>query len=276
MLKKLISITVLFTLIFSVQANEKIARETIDQYDLRTYHPDKFALKDLTFEIRQEGLVESLNEGRALGKLSDVFVKVYWLTPGELKLEVNGLPNGFYELKNRIRMAVEPYLIYVIPQELQPRIRAYQLSAETVEGNVEVGGVDKTQKLNSSRIKFIFSNDGRLVKSISFSPSLVSTTDFTSTKKTWSRNKWVLESLASETIQGNRLVKVDTHIDYVNESGYGFPKKIEVNSETIAKFKDKKNKLQEKSLGKGKLILNFDNFQVNQGIAKRELMKGKN
>ncbi|EQC47000.1 hypothetical protein M899_0116 [Bacteriovorax sp. BSW11_IV] len=261
-------------LISSFSWAQDSARNQIEQFDLTYYHPENFGLRDLTFEIRIENLLEQLNANKTLGKLEDVYFKIFWIFPGQYHIEVNGLPNGFNEIKQQLRNLIKPRLDFVIPQKLLDGVRSYDLSMSK-SGNVNiVKAEDKTHTRQVNEIQLKFEENGKMIEYKTSSPVGVSTTTFEQSKKNWSHNKWVADKIIVESIQGIQIGKVISSITYLNEGGFGLPEKVEIvtKHEIVAPEKDKKVR---KNIAEDKIIYKFSKYMVNTGSAKKEILKGQ-
>ena len=75
-MKKLL-LLLLLTLASSLWSQEKI--EELEQYEIRSYTPQKIGVTDLVFEARIDNLTEMLSKNLVLGKLVDVSFKIYWV-----------------------------------------------------------------------------------------------------------------------------------------------------------------------------------------------------
>lgn len=270
---KIILLNFLILLNISSFAQEE-ARNQIDQFDLTYYHPENFGLRDLVFEVRIENLLETLNENKALGKLQDVYYKVFWIFPGQYEIEVNGLPSGFKEMKQQLRDLIKPRLDFVIPQKLADGLRSYDLSLSKSGTTKIVKATDKTQTRQINEIQIKFEDDGKMIEYKTSSPVGVSTSTFNQAKKNWSHNKWVADVIKVESIQGIQISRVESEITYLNEGGFGLPEKVEITTthEIVAPEKDKK---EQKNIVKNKVIYKFSKYSVNSGMAKKEILKGQ-
>ena len=71
-------IATITTLVTSTNVWSQAKIEEIEQYEIRSYDPQKNGLTDLVFEARIENLTDILNKAQTFGKLVDVYFKIYW------------------------------------------------------------------------------------------------------------------------------------------------------------------------------------------------------
>jgi len=265
-MKKLITVLYLFLSVM-LPISQTVANAEVEQFDLRYYHPENYGLKDLVFEIRISDLVKRLNANKALGKLEDVYYKVYWMFPGEYRIEINGLPNGFAQMKRGLKQMIKSRLDFVIPQKLAPKVRSYKLSSSKKSGGVLVKGVDQTHTKPVNEINLLFDARGKLKEFKTFSPVGVNNSEMKLNVKPWSHNKWVVDNL-KVTNSGTQITTIDYELDYTTIAGFGFPEKIDITTEVKPYETNSKNVQTVKS------TLLFSTYEVNTGKAQRYIMKG--
>ena len=258
---------VYFLIISIFLSNAIFGSEVIENFDLRSYDPVSNGLKDLTCEIRLKGLTERLKKELVTLKIPDeVYYKLYWLYPGKLDIIVEGLPRGFTELKTNLKNLVVNRVDFLIPQKLGKRLRSYKLTTKSVRGGTLVKGEDPTNTKAVNKIEIMFDGDEKLKSYKSYSPLGFQDSSFEYGKKSWSKNKWVLEKSFAKTIQGPQVTEIVTEIDYGNQVGFGFPEEIEIETTQYVVAPGKKEKKQER---KGTTELTFSKFKVNSGEAQK-------
>ena len=267
-------ILALSIMIFSkvVFANNK-SNELISTYDLRTYHPEQYSLKDLVFEVRIEDLVQKLRERLSLKDLKDVYFKVYWMFPGKYKIDVVGLPKGLTQIEKELKTLIQPRLDFVIPERLGPKLRSYSLKYSKKGKNVYVKAIDPTQAKDINEMQMIFNEGGQLKQLKTLSPAGVSVAKMKMGPKGWSHNKWVLQGLEIKTILGVQVTKMKHDVSYEKFSGFGFPSEIKtvMEQELLNSSKVKGNERKRKFDSE----MMFKNYQINTGEARKQIVKVK-
>lgn len=253
-------------LVFSTKTMAQDIPE-VEQYELKSYSPINYGLKDLTFEARIKNLKEVLEGKYNFSNLIDVYYKVYWIFPGQYQMSVEGLPDGFNELELELKSILKEKLEFVVPKGISSKLRAYKLSYKSKKPTV-IEGIDPTQSRTANRIELEFSGDGKLEEFRSFSPYNVTKSILELSSKSWSHNKWVIESykVVSETPQS--LTSVTNLIEYETHSGIGLPKSVKTRTKVEAKGKEKNTTLSEEGSE-----LTFSNYEVNTGKAKKAMVQ---
>ncbi len=243
------------------------ASNPVEDFDLRSYSPVKNGLKDLYCEIRIKGLAKKIREQFITLKIKDeVFFKFYWVYPGKLEFVVEGLPSGFSELKDNLKRLIVSRADYIIPQKLFPKLRSYQLNVKKSGKDFLVKADDPTNGKTINKMEMKFTGDGRLSQYKSYSPLGFEESKFSYLKKSWSKNKWVLEKVEAKAIQGPQVTESTSVIKFENNVGYGLPVKVDIVSRQYVAAPGKKERLQERSGGSQ---VTFSNYKVNSGIARK-------
>lgn len=252
----------MISMIFSISV---LPIEIVESFDLRAYDPVQVGLKDFSCEVRLKGLTERLkNELVSLNIKDEVYYKLYWLYPGKLDIEIEGLPRGFEELRNNLKNLIVNRVDFLIPQKLGKKLRSYELTEKKTSSGSVVKGTDPTNNKAVNRLELIFSRDGKLNQYKSYSPLGFQESTFQYEKKSWSKNKWVLGEMKAKTIQGPQVTEIDTEVDYENFVGFGFPEKIKIETKQYVVAPGKEERKQERT---GTTELSFSEYKINVGEA---------
>ena len=245
------------------------AQSEVSDFDLISYNPVKVGLKDFYCELRVEGLTEQIKKEYVTLKINDeIYYKVYWMYPGKVDLVVEGLPKGFDQLKAKLAALVINRLDFIVPQDLSTKMRGYKL---TKKGSM-YEGVDPTNKRPVNKIEISFNGEGVLKHYKSYSPLGFQNSDFSYGKKSWSKNKWVLEKIVAKAIQGPQVTETVTEISYDNFAGFGMPTSIDVDTTQRVSAPGKSEKKIERE---GETELKFSNYQINVNVAAKHFRNGK-
>lgn len=265
-MKRLFFTIFIFSLISNIHA-----LELVENFDLRTYSPVKNGLKDFSCEIRVKGLTDQLKKDLVNIKVNnEVYYRLYWIYPGKADISVEGLPKGFEELKQNLKSLVINRIDYLVPQDLTTRLRSYRLSPKKIKTGTLVVGQDPTNKLPVNKIELSFDNEEKLKSYKSYSPLGFQQSSFEYGKKSWSKNKWVLEEVKAKTVQGPQITEISTEIDYANNVGFGFPTEISIETLQYVVAPGKNERKNERS---GETVINFSNYKINTGDAQKHFRK---
>lgn len=268
-LKKMCLVLILVALSCFKSSLAQDAQRLIQNYDIRFYHPVEHGLKDLAFEVRYEGLKETIEERLGLDNLVDVYFQVYWMMPNQFLIRVAGLPDGFEELRAELRAMLSARLELVIPEKLASKIEGYQLRVNSIQGGSQVVGADPSHNKAINEIHFNFDNDGRLTRVRTQSPMGTNTSNIKMSPKSWSENKWVVDEIEVRTVQGIQMTTIDKNITYNNVEGFGLPQKVQMN--TVQKLVRPESDDGDTFESSSELVINFSNYRVNKGVARRAM-----
>lgn len=244
-----------------------LASESVQQFDLRTYDPIKVGLKDFTCEVRLKGITEKIKKDFPAIKINDeVYYKLFWVYPGKVDFQVQGIPAGFRELKQNLKNLIVNRLDYLVPQSLGKRFRAYTMTETKIKSGVKVEGKDPTNNLSVNKIELYFDKEERLKTFKSYSPMGFQESSFDYKKKSWSKNKWVLEEVDAKMIQGPQVMEIETEIDYENYVGFGFPSEITIKTKQYVVSPEKNEKKNERS---GETVITFSDYKINDKEAQK-------
>jgi hypothetical protein len=269
---KFFLILILFIFSNFVLAQEKI--EELEQFEIRSYTPQKTGVSDLVFEARIDNLTEILAKNLVLGKLTDVSFKVYWISPTQYKIEVEGLPKGFEEVRADLITLIKGKLEFVLPEKFTEKLKGYTLKSESIIDGKLIRAIDATYTMVIPEVDILLDKSGLLKSVVTRAPMSAVKTEFFHSPKSWSNNKLVLDKMVLTS--GREPVKQTTinEITYQSVGGVGFPAKIIIRNITeikIAATKKDKEKIVKNEMG---TIVRFSKYEVNSGKAQKHIMEG--
>jgi hypothetical protein len=239
-------------------------------FDLKVYNPQKIGLKDLTYEVRISNLKDILKSKLTIPIKNEVYFKAYWMSPGRLKVEVYGLPEGFVELKNELSKLVHMRSDLVIPQSFSNKMRSYKFSKKREAQYLVYTGIDESNQRSINKVTAKLTSDSILKSFTTFSPLGKQSAEFSFAKSSWSNNKLSLKKLETTAMAGITKTNMITEIDYIVVEGYGFPKTVKV--QTIVEIVGRQGQNDKKKVN---IMISFSNYKINKGEAVKAL-KGSN
>lgn len=253
-------------------AQDKV--EELEQFEIRTYTPQKNGVADLVFEARIDNLTEMLAKNLVIGKLVDVSYKIYWIAPSQYKIDIHGLPKGFEEVRSDLTSLIKGKLEFILPEKFSEKLKGYNLKSETKGDGKLIRAIDPTYTMATPEVDIIINKAGELKSVESKSAMSLVKSDFSYSPKSWSNNKLVLDKMVQSSRQGSTLLTTTNTLEYININGIGFPSKITVKSvsETVvpATPKTKEKKLRNET----GTIVRFSKYEVNSGKAQRFIVDG--
>ncbi len=253
--------------LFLISSTFAWANTTVTDFDLMSYSPVKMGLKDIYCEVRVDGLTEQVKKQYVTVKIRDeIYFQLYWMYPGKVAIEVEGVPLGFEQLKQNLIGLIVNRIDYLVPQDLSPKLRGYNLKSKKSGGSIILEGVDPTNTKAVNKIEVGFDNQGILKKYKSYSPLGFQNSIFEYEKKSWSKNKWVLDEIEAKMIQGPQVTETNTEIKYENVAGFGMPERITVSTKQSVVAPGEEEKKIERT---GESKITFSNYKLNVGEAQK-------
>lgn len=252
---------------FTSFAQEKI--EELELYEIRSYAPQKNGVSDLVFEARIDNLTEILQKNLAIGKLTDISFKIYWLSPSQYKIEIQGLPKGFQEVKSDLTQLIKGKLEFVLPESFSEKFKAYTLKAEPIAEGKLIRAIDQTYTMAVPEIDIIMDKSGQLKTVETRSPMSAVKTEFFHSPKSWSNNKLVLDKIILSSGQGAAKQTSINDIEYTNVNGVGFPSKIAIKNVLEVKVPATEKEKEKIVKNETATVIRFSKYEVNTGKAQR-------
>lgn len=256
----------------TVFAEEKI--EELEQFEVRSYAPQKNGVNDLVFEARIDNLTEMLSKNTALGKLTDLSYKIYWISPTQYNIEVQGLPKGFEEIRSDLISLIKGKLEFVLPEKFSDRFKGYSLKSEPIADGKLIRAIDATYTMAIPEVDIVIDKSGQLKTVETKAPMTAVKTEFFHSPKSWSNNKLVLDKMVMNSQQGASKLTTINDLDYLSVNGVGFPSKIVVKniSEVLVPAHDKEK--EKKVKHETGTTIRFSKYEVNTGKAHRFINDG--
>ncbi len=104
-----IFISILFSSISLASVKEKM--------ELNYYSPFKVDMNTFQCKLKIEGVTEYLNEIKSLGDIKNVYYSLKWEKGKKISIKVEGLPEGFAEIKSQLIQQVSPYIYVLYPNK---------------------------------------------------------------------------------------------------------------------------------------------------------------
>lgn len=262
-------IFILFFCLLSLPGHGQSLPAPIDQFLNNIYYPLGDEINDLYFEVTEDDLTKSLNQKMVYGKLKDVFLKVYFTKKDGWAVEVQGLGDGFKELKDTlISSLISPYL-YLFQAGFREFFVGYDFTLR--QDKLSYQGLDKTQKKAHSEIKVSLGKNGEIIswEGIDVQGSTRITPKWTEAK--WAKGKKVIEQVKTELISKSGQFTSLTEVDYQEVKGKGLPSKIEFTQTWPKGSKNGKDPLPpiEREF-------NLRTYKVNEGVSQKYFAGLKN
>lgn len=238
------------------------SNEVVQRFDIGMYRPTDAGAKDIVVVLKTPQLANTIKEKFVLLKDSSPQFKIYWAAPEKLFIDVQGLPSGFKDLKNELRLAVIDKVEYIIPVTLEKKLKGYELKSQESSTGKRLIAEDKTGKLDINRMEFEINKSGQITKIDSFGTKGPSTTLFTYSQT--ENNKWLVTKIENVIERGSVKVISSNSINYSKVAGFYVPEKLISKSTQENTVKDKVQKLE---LSATEYV--FEAYEINSGKAQK-------
>ena len=244
-------------------------------FEGRRYDPVVNGLKKLQFKVAAPHLKQQLNSALSYGNIHQIIFDISWtpskitfasseqnsdkqITPNEapkkFKISIQGLPEGFPRLRDRLKAFLVPYLDFVIPEKITQQVGSYDFTKKTNDTGHLLQGMDRTKQRDAGTIE-IQLDTNKLIKYIkAISPQGVRQSNMSYSQYPWINNKYVVTSTTTEIYTGLQQATIKTNISYENYSGYAFPSTVTV---------ENTNTQTQENTSPSTFIITFSEYKVN-------------
>ncbi len=225
--------------IFADSASERKIRKA----DLLTYSLVKAGVKTLQFKMKVQGLKENLNKRKNFGEIKELYFSVSWTYPQKMVIKVFGMPKGFKEMKDQLKMAVYARIPLLFPIETTKMISGYKMEYST-KNNV-ITAIDPTGKKIINQVKVVTLDNGMLKSLESLGTSGSQLTSYEGQIESWSKKKFVYNKIQLEIKEKAHKTVVKHALKYRLINGFGVPTSID-STTTVVNLEDNKKKILSK------------------------------
>ena len=247
----------LFLLIFSSNLWAQDPNVQLKSIDTKIYTLKNKGISDLVFEVTSESLTKQLNEEMIYGHLRDVRFKVYWTAnPERLAIEVQGMPEGFKEIKEELKARIQTQLLFIFPPPLSQKFTGYKFLAG--KSPKEIIAQDTTGIATIP--KFVLNFDKDKLESI-VAAKFVGTlkTIYNYERESYSDGRWVLKNERTESSESGAQISLSKDLSYGAVNGIYVVQKLKVTSEQRMTGDSNHLKTEE--------VVEFQNYKINSGEA---------
>jgi hypothetical protein len=233
-----------------------------DDHKLKSYSPTKAGVKDILFDVKLDGLEDYIKKTTSLTDLEDIYFRVYWAYPSQFKVDVEGLPKGFQQLKSNLKSMVKPYIDLIFSDNFVVQFERIPFVKDSKNPNLYI---KKSTELDTTSMVVEFDRNGLMNRIISMTPYSKIETTFVNTQRSWSLGKYVVTEIQiKEKVNGLTNHKTIT-VERELKDGVGLPAKVSL----VEKLLNGDKKINENTKN-----FKFFNFHVNTGKPQR-IMKGQ-
>ena len=231
----------------------------LTNFDNKIYSLKSKGVTDFVVDIESPQITKQLNEQKLFGKVEEVIFRTYWTAkPERLAIEVVGLPEGFRELKEELKMGIMGVMDNLIPMTTAQRFNGYKFAVG--KAPKEFIAEDTTGIAPIPRFILKFDEQDKLaeVNAVKNIGSMVIKPEYK--KESFTDGKWVLDEQKTITAEQGQTLTVTKELDYGKTNGIGVLTEVEIETEhKITVPESKTIKSSEKIF--------FKNYKINTGDA---------
>jgi hypothetical protein len=193
--------------------------------------------------MKVQGLKENLNKRKTLGVIKELYFTVYWQYPHKLEIKVIGLPKGFKEIKEQLKMAVYSRIPLLFPVEKIKMVSGYKLKYNRKNNIIHATDPTGKKALNEVKIKVLENGMMKSIEGIGVSGSQV--TSYIGKIEPWSQKKFIYHNVQIKIKARTSHTIVDHDLKYTVIRGIGVPNNI-ISTTKILNLKNKEVKILSK------------------------------
>ncbi len=251
-------------LLCSFSAFSQDALSYLKKADDVSHNPKLRGLKDLVVDLVSPQMSKQLNDQKIFGNVREVTFRIYWTAqPERVAIEVIGLPEGFREIKEELKLAMVGRLENVIPIPLEKKLQGYQFKMNAKNPRT-ISAVDATYQRPIPEYELTFDTDGKLITMLAKKPVGLSTSFFSWSKTPWSDPRFYVTRVTSRNEEGPQLTETETDTTWTVITGIGVPSAVRTKIKQTLKQPGNAGKPIERSIEE---TLVFKNYKLNAGEA---------
>lgn len=250
---------VLLISLISVSAWSQDPTVYLNNFDAKVYSLKSKGIKDFVVDIESSKLTKQLNDQQIFGKVKEVIFRTYWTaTPERLAIEIIGLPEGFREVKEDLKMSVIAQMDNLLPMSTVQRFAGYKF--HTGVNPKEYIATDSSGIANIQSYVLKFDATDKLIEVVGKKP--IGTMNITPKydKDSFAGGKWVLKSLTTTVAENGQTFTTVKELDYGTTQGMGVLNKVTVETEQRSDAPGAKTLKSEDTV-------EFKNYKISTGEA---------
>lgn len=231
----------------------------LNNFDAKVYSLKTKGIKEFVVDIESSKLTKQLNEQQTFGRVKEVIFRTYWTAnPERIAIEIIGLPDGFREIKEDLKMSIMSVMDNLLPMSTVQRFAGYKF--HTGANPKEFIATDSSGIANVQSYVLKFDNQDKLVDVIG--KKAIGTLSITPKydKDAFANGKWVLKSLKTESSENGQTVVTTKDLNYGTSQG------IAVLSRVTVSMNQKSDAPGAKALNSEETI-EFKNYKIGAGDA---------
>ncbi len=260
---------IIFTLLLALSTFAAFAQDPetyFTLFDNRVYSLKTKGIKDFSVDLVSPKLTQEINAAGTFGKLKDLHFRVYWtLAPERLDIEVMGMPEGFKEFKEELKLKVLNLMDNILPLPIALKFAGYKAISNGPKQYLfqDTSGISDVPSYTikfDEQDKLIDITGNKPIGTLKISPTFE--------KDSFTDGKWALKKQVTTLTEGGQEIITVKTIQYGKEQGFTVVKSVSMTTEQ--KFSNPKLKPVSQNE-----IIEFKNYKLNSNEATNYFQKDK-
>jgi hypothetical protein len=248
---------ILILMINTAMAQEPIAY--LNSFDNKVYSIKSKGVKDFVVDIESSKLTKEMNDQQLFGKIDELIFRTYWTaSPERLAVEIIGLPEGFKEIKEELKMSMLVMIDNLLPQTTSQRLAGYKFSQGPQQREITAKDTSGIAPIPSFTIKF--DNQDKISEVVGNRPVGTFVVKSVYEKESFSDGKWVLKEQNTTSSEGAQAMTIQKVLKYGKSNGLGVLSEVTVSTQQkLMSDSSKTSSISE--------TITFKNYKINEGHA---------
>lgn len=249
----------LIVALFSLTAWAQDPTVYLNNFDAKVYSLKTKGIKDFVVDIESSKLTKQLNDQQIFGKVKEVIFRTYWTAnPERIAIEIIGLPEGFREIKEDLKLTILSMMDNLIPMSTVQRFAGYKF--HTGVSPKEYIATDASGIANIQSYVLKFDTTDKLVDVVGKKAIGTLTVVPKYDKDSFAGGKWVLKSLKTTNSENGQTFITTKELDYGTSNGIGVLTRVTVETEQKSEAPGAKTLNSEETV-------EFKNYKISTGEA---------
>lgn len=250
----------IFILLISLCSLTAFAQEPLSQinnFDQKVYSLKTKGVKDFVVDLESSKLTKQLNEQMIFGRIKELIFRVYWTAnPERLAIDIIGLPEGFKEIKEELKLNITSMLENLVPLSIEKKFVGYSITKGKQNG--EYFAKDQTGVAPIPGYILKFDQQNRLVGIEGKKPVGNFQIIPNYSKEPFSDGKWVLKSQVTNSSENGQEFTSKKDLYYTSHQGIGVLSQVKITTQQKWSAPDTKPLTIEETM-------NFRNYKIDTG-----------
>lgn len=243
--------------LISLPVSAQDPKSYLQSFDSKVYSLKTQGVQDFVVDLESSRLTKQMNEQMVFGNIKELIFRVYWTaSPQRIAVEIQGLPEGFKEIKEELKVSVLSVLDDLLPIPLTEKFSNHKLAQGP--GMKEITAKDQSGIAPIPAYTLKFDEQDRFAELIGQKPvgSFKVTNQYE--KTSFSNGRWVLLGQVTENSESGQSMTARKTLSYGTHEGIGVLKKVTISME---------QKFGKSAPLKTEETVEFKNYKLNAGEA---------